>query len=112
MELDRLVKTLDTYDKVFSFNSTKEANLELRNSILEDPDLRPYDKALFISYLDRLNRTKNEQNKSSFWNYVLVALLGAAGGFLARGLLQEFLENLAEDVNKKVLERLKYDRKE
>jgi|YelNatPaOPRAMG01_1025707.scaffolds.fasta_scaffold13231_9 hypothetical protein len=112
MELDRLVKTLDTYDKVFSFNGTKEAALELRNSILEDPELRPYDKALFISYLDRLSLTKNEQNKNSFWSYALVGLLGAAGGFLARGLLQQFLENFAEDVNKKVLERLKYDRKE
>ncbi len=111
MELDRLIKTLETYDKVFSFHHTKEASLELRNSILKDPELRPYDKMLFTSYLDRLSQTKNEQNNSSFWSYALVGLLGVAGGFLIRGLLQEFLENLVEDVNKKVLERLEYERK-
>ena len=107
MEVNRLIKTLKVYDKVFSLNDVKEANLKLRSDILSDPELRPYDKKLFISYLDQLGPEK-EQKDSSPWTYALIGLLGAVGGFLARDAIQEFLENLAEDVNKKVLERLKY----
>jgi hypothetical protein len=107
MEVNRLIKTLKVYDKVFSLNDVREANLGLRNDILSDPEIRPYDKRLFIGYLDQLGPEK-EQKDSSPWTYALIGLLGAVGGFLARDAIQEFLENLAEDVNKKVLERLKY----
>lgn len=107
MELERLAKTLEVYDRVSSISegtSEKvEDHLELKRSILEDPEIRPYDKKIFIGYLDKLGK---ESSSHSIWTYVLVGLLGAAGGFLARGMLEDFVKNYFEGISKKVVEKV------